>query len=225
MIDIAQRLLAESEPDNADFMFRLLPGMRREDILGVRMPALRRLARELRGTLEAAAFMAALPHRYLDEDNLHAILVSDLRDFEACLAALDAFLPFVDNWATCDAIAPACFKKHTDALLPQARRWMASAHPYTCRCGIGMLMRYYLEDAFDPQQLEWVSSIPANEYYIHMMIAWYFATALAKQYDAALPYLQQRRLDRRTHNKTIQKALESYRVTDAHKAELKALRR
>ena len=223
--DLTARLRALADPAYRQFQCRLMPTITPERVLGVRTPQLRALAREIAGTPEAAAFLAALPHAAYDENNLHGCLLSLMRDFDACLAAVDAFLPYIDNWATCDMLSPRVFARHTDALLASIRRWMASPHVYTCRFGIGMLMRYYLEPAaFRPEYLQWVAALRSDEYYVSMMIAWFFATALAKQYDAALPYLQQRALAPWTHNKAIQKALESDRVSDAHKACLRALR-
>ena len=224
MLDIRGRLLALEDPANADLQFKLAPGLRREDMLGIRFPALRQLAKEIQKSPESAAFLADLPHRYFDENNLHAVLISGIRNLDACVAALDAFLPHVDNWCTCDTLIPTCFKKHTGEALPHIRRWMGSAHTYTCRFGIGALMRFYLDGDFDPEYLSWVAEIRSEEYYINMMIAWYFATALAKQYDAALPLIQSRALASWTHNKAIQKAIESFRVTPEHKEALRKLK-
>ena len=224
MDDIRARLFSLRDEAYVDFMAPLVPTVPRETILGVRSPDIRRLARSLRGTPEAAAFLQALPHAYYDENNLHAALIAEMRDFDACIAALDAFLPFVDNWATCDMMNPKCLSKRLPELLPHARRWMESEHPYTCRFGIGLLMRWYLGDAFEPRYLDWAAAVPTGHYYVHMMVAWYFATALTKQYDAALPYLTAHRLDRRTHNKAIQKACESYCIPPERKEELRGLR-
>ena len=150
-------------------------------------------------------------------NNVHGCLISAMTDYEQTVAALDAFLPYVDNWATCDLISPKAFKKHPAPLLEQCRTWMASDHAYTVRFGIGVLLSFYLDDAFAPEQLEWAADLRSGEYYVNMMTAWYFATALAKQYDAALPYIQHQRLDPWTHNKAIQKAVESYRITPEQK--------
>ena len=166
----------------------------------------------------------SLPHRYFDENQVHAFILSEEKDFEMCIDGLEQFLPYVDNWATCDQLSPRCFNKHMQELLPFIRKWMRSKHTYTKRFGIGMLMRYFLDEAFRPEYLEWVASIKSDEYYIRMMQAWFFATALAKQWDATLPYIEQHRLEKDTHNKTIQKAVESFRITDEQKALLKTLR-
>ena len=176
------------------------------------------------GTQEAADFLSALPHETFEENNLHAVLLSGIRDYDALLAALDAFLPFVDNWSTCDTLRPDAVRKH----LPEFERvidgCLASEHPYTVRFGIEMLMAYYLGEAFAPVQLERVAAIRSEHYYVRMMQAWYFATALAKQYESTLPVLEERKLEKWTHNKTIQKACESYRVSEEHKAYLKTLK-
>ena len=224
MPDIGEQLLALRDPGNAAFQARLTPGIDRDRFLGVRTPEIRKLAKALRGSPEAAEFMERLPHDYFDENNLHAVLVEQIKDFDACIHALDCFLPFVDNWATCDIMSPKCFKKHLPELLPHIRRWMESNHTYTCRFGIGMLMRWYLDDAFDPKYLDWVATLRSEEYYINMMIAWYFATALAKQYAASLPFIQNKKLAPWTHNKAIQKAIESYRIPPEQKALLREMR-
>ena len=168
-------------------------------------------------------FLTDLPHRYLDENNLHALILNEEKDCAAAVAAIDAFLPYVDNWATCDALRPKAFKKHPPALPDECRRWIKSGATYTVRFGIEMLMTHYLDEDFRPEYLEEVSIIKSKEYYVNMMIAWYFATALAKQYEAAVPYIEQRRLDQWTHNKTIRKAIESCRITEESKAYLRTL--
>ena len=221
---VRQRLEALADESNAAFLSRLLPGVELETVLGVRMPALRALAKELRGTDEAAAFLAALPHRYLDENNLHALLINDLRGYEDALAALDAFLPYVDNWATCDALRPKAVKKKLADFRGRIDGYLASAAPYTVRFGIEMLMCHYLDAAFVPEQNEFVASIRSEHYYVRMMQAWYFATALAKQWDGTIATLEQRRLESWTHAKTIQKAIESYRISEEKKAYLRTLK-
>ena len=168
-------------------------------------------------------FLTDLPHRYLDENNLHALILNEEKDCAAAVAAIDAFLPYMDNWATCDALRPKAFKKHPSALPDECRRWMRSGATYTVRFGIEMLMTHYLDEDFRPEYLEEVSIIKSKEYYVNMMIAWYFATALAKQYEAAISYIEQRRLDQWTHNKTIRKAIESCRITEERKAYLRTL--
>ncbi len=221
---IRERLEALADPKNADFLAPLVPDVPREKMLGVRLPALRRLEKELRGTPEAAAFLRALPHELQDENHLHAMLISNLRDYETVLSALEEFLPQVDNWAVCDTLRPAAVKKRPADFERRIDAYLASAHPYTQRFGIEMLMSYYLGEAFDPSQLARVAAVPSEHYYVRMMQAWYFATALAKQYDSALRVIEERRLEKWTHNKTIQKAIESYRVSEEHKAYLRTLK-
>ena len=222
--DITTLLFDLQDKSYADFQSKLLPTVPRETVIGVRTPDLRKLAKQLRRTPAAKEFLQSLPHRYFDENQLHAFILSEEKDFGTCLAELERFLPFVDNWATCDQLSPRCFKKHAAELLPLIRKWMRSKHTYTKRFGIGTLMRYYLDENFKPEYLEQVASIKSDEYYIRMMQAWFFATALAKQWDATLPYIGQHRLEKDTHNKTIQKAVESFRITDEQKAFLKTLR-
>lgn len=221
---VFQRLSELSDPTYRDFHAGLIPNISPETILGVRVPALRKLARELRGSAEAQEFMAALPHEYYDENCLHGLLINDIKDFGATVSALDAFLPYVDNWAVCDLISPRSFKSRPPELAAHVRRWLESSHSYTVRFGIGVLMSFYLDEGFEPAQLEAVAERCCEEYYVNMMVAWYFATALAKQPEAALPYIENRRLSRWTHNKAIQKSIESRRIPDETKAHLKTLR-
>ena len=217
------RLFALRDETNAAFMARLVPTLPPESVLGVRMPDCRALAKELCRMPDIGDFLTDLPHRYLDENNLHALILNEEKDCAAAVAAIDAFLPYVDNWATCDALRSKAFKKHPSALPDECRRWMRSGATYTVRFGIEMLMTHYLDESFRPEYLEEVSIIKSKEYYVNMMIAWYFATALAKQYEAAVPYIEQRRLDQWTHNKTIRKAIESCRITEERKAYLRTL--
>lgn len=221
---IRERLIELADVKYGDFQKKLMPTVPREKIIGVRTPELRKLARELSGTAEAEAFILALPHEFYDENNLHGFLISRIRDFDTCVAAVDAFLPYVDNWATCDLMSPAVFKRNTERLLPNILRWTASGETYTVRFGLEMLMSFYLDGEFKPEYLDVAASVRSSEYYVNMMIAWFFATALAKQYLTALPYIEERRLDAWTHNKAIQKAIESYRITDEQKAYLRTLR-
>ena len=221
---IRARLFALQDEGYRAFHSRLMPTGPPETVIGVRVPALRRLAMRLAGTPQAEAFLRELPHTYYEENNLHAFLLESIRDYDAALAATEKFLPYIDNWATCDSFCPKVFAKHKEDLLPVLRRWMASDHPYTVRYGMEMLMRYYLDEDFRPEHLAWAAAVHSGEYYINMMRAWYFATALAKQPEAALPWLTARRLDVWTHNKTIQKAVESSRIPAETKAFLRTLR-
>lgn len=225
MSTLTQRLYALTEEGYRRFQIPLLPTVDPERVLGVRTPALRKLAKELAGTPEAEAFLQELPHRYYEENNLHAFLVEQIKDYEACIAAIDAFLPYVDNWSTCDGWSPKVLGKHPTELIGKIREWMESPHPYTVRYGIGMLQRYFLDERFSPDYPEWVAAVKREEYYVQMMMAWYFATALAKQYQATLPLLEEQRLTPWVHNKTIQKARESFRISPEQKAYLKTLKR
>ncbi len=221
---IRQRLFELQDIKYKEFHSKLMPTVDKDRVLGVRTPDLRRLARELKGTAQASVFLETLPHDYYEENNLHGFLLEYIRDYNACLEAVDTFLPYVDNWATCDTMSPKVFKKHLPEFISQIQAWMGAEHTYTVRYGIGMLMRYYLEEAFQPEYLEWVAAVKSEEYYINMMVSWYFATALAKQYTFAVPYLENHRLSPWIHNKTIQKACESYRLDDNQKKYLKSLK-
>ena len=226
--EIREALLSHADEGYKAFQCPLMPTVDPATVIGVRTPVLRRMAKDLRGTAGREALMNDLPHTYFEENQLHAFLIEQERDFTAAVAALDAFLPFVDNWATCDQLSPKVFKGRFSELLPHIRRWMADPAPYTCRFGLGMLMRYGLGEDFAPAFLAEAADPAITErehYYVRMMVAWFFATALATQYPATIPYLAEQRLPLWTHNKAIQKACESLRVTEAHKGELKALRR
>lgn len=224
MTEIQQRLFALQDVGYRDFHAALMPTVDKALVIGVRMPALRALAKELKGTELAADFMAALPHKYYEENNLHAALIGHIRDFQPCLTALERFLPYVDNWATCDMMNPRALAKDKAALLERIRLWLQSGHTYTVRFGMEMLMNHFLEEDFREEYPALVASVRSEEYYVRMMQAWYFATALAKQYEAAVTYLEQRRLGAWVHNKTIQKARESFRVSQEQKEYLKSLK-
>lgn len=222
---IQERLFGLQDLKYREFSGKLTPTVDIEAVIGVRTPELRKLAREIAKMPESREFLKILPHFYYEENNLHGFLIEQIKDYEECMEEVEVFLPYIDNWATCDLISPKVFKKHLPELLEKIKEWMVSEHTYTVRFGIEMLMRHYLEeDTFLEEYLEMVAAIRSEEYYVNMMIAWYFATALAKQYDATIPYMEQRRLDRWTHNKTIQKAVESYRVSDEQKVYLRSLR-
>ena len=221
---IRAQLFALQDKEYQVFYSRLMPTLPPETVIGVRVPLLRRLAKQLADTPEAEAFLQCLPHFYYEENALHAFLLEPVRDYGTALAATERFLPYVDNWAVCDSFSPKVFAQHKPELLCAIRRWLGSDQVYTVRYGIGMLMRYYLDDAFRPEYLAWVAAVHSEEYYVNMMRAWYFATALAKQPAAALPWLTDKRLDVWTHNKTIQKAVESYRIPPEQKQALRALR-
>jgi len=225
--DIRQRLFDLQDHAYRDFQVKLIPSMDPEKIIGVRTPELRKLARELakgKDADELAGFLQDLPHTYFDEDQLHAFVISGMKDYETCIWYLERFLPYIDNWATCDQLSPKVLGRHKEELLERIREWIHSDSTYTVRFAIGMLMRHYLDEDYKEEYADMVASVRAGEYYIDMMIAWYFATALAKQYDAVLPYLKERKLDPWTHNKTIQKAIESYRITPEQKDYLRTLK-
>ncbi len=226
--DIYKELVSLQDKGYRDMQITTIPSLDPDSIIGVRTPALRSLAKELSKREDIDKFLNSLPHKYFEENQLHAFLIEQERDFTAAVSAVDAFLPFVDNWSTCDQRSAAAFKGHFAELLPHVRRWMADPAPYTCRFGLGMLMRYGLDGDFDPVFLEEAAdpAITGREhYYVRMMVAWFFATALAKRYDETLPYIVEGRLPLWTHNKAIQKACESFRVTEEHKGELRAMRR
>ena len=225
MQSITEKLFALQDLKYKKFHSKLMPTIDSDVIIGVRTPDLRKLTKELKGTPEAEQFLTELPHHYYEENNLHAFLIETIKDFDVCIAALNEFLPYVDNWATCDMMAPKVLKKDLPKLYEWVKLWIASGETYTIRFGVNMLMKYYLDEAFLPDYPELVASICSEEYYIKMVVAWYFATALAKQYETVLPYLLDHRLDVWTHNKTIQKAVESYRITPEQKAFLKTLKR
>ena len=224
MDELQTRLFALQDPDYRAFQCKLIPAVPPETVIGIRTPRLRQLAKTFSKEPEAAVFLQSLPHRYYEENNLHGMLIEQIRDYDWCVEELDRFLPYVDNWATCDLMAPKVLGKHKSRLVGDIRRWMASGRPYTVRFGMEMLMRHFLDGEFEPVYLDWAADIRSEEYYVNMMTAWFFATALAKQYEAAVFYLENRRLDRWTHNKAIQKATESFRVSAEHKTYLRTLK-
>lgn len=221
---VEQDLFEMQDLKYREFHSRLMPGIDKETIIGIRMPVLRKFTREFAKTPEAECFLRDLPHRYYEENNMHMMIVSWIKDYGMCLAELERFLPYVNNWATCDLPAPKCFAKHKEELLPEIRRWIASEKTYTIRYGIDMLMNFYLDEDFSPEYLKLAADVRSEEYYVNMMIAWYLATALAKQWEATIPYLEERRLPEWIHRKTIQKAIESYRITPEQKVYLRSLR-
>lgn len=225
MTEIQRQLFALRDQAYKDFHKKLIPTIDSNRIIGVRTPILRSMAKRWAGQPEAQAFLHALPHTYYEENNLHAFLLEQITDYPTLLAELHAFLPYIDNWATCDGLRPKCVKKHLPEFLQEIRGWMQSERTYTVRFGINMLMSFYLDDAFQEEYLSWAAQVQSKEYYVQMMQAWYFATALAKQWDSTIGYLQTGQLSTWVHNKTIQKAIESRRVTDQHKQYLRTLKR
>lgn len=219
--DLIKDLFALQDLKYKDFHAKLMPTINKEKIIGIRTPELRNFAKDFNKSDYKNEFLNSLPHYYYEENNLHAFLIEKEKDFDTAIALTDLFLPKIDNWATCDMLRPKVFAKHNEKLLKHIENWIKSKHPYTIRFGIEMLMIHFLGENFSPDFPDEISKIKSDEYYVKMMIAWYFATALAKQYDIILPYFKNQILDVWTHNKAIQKAIESYRITNEHKAELR----
>ncbi len=222
--EIREELFRLQDTQYRTFQAKLIPTAGPETFIGVRTPELRKYAKQLEKREDVQEFLDALPHRYFDENQLHAFLLSRIKDYDRCMGEVLRFLPYVNNWATCDQMSPKVFRKHRQELLEKIRIWIRSDETYTIRFGVGMLMEHYLDEDFDPAYPEMAAGIRSEEYYVNMMRAWYFATALAKQYDAVIPFVENRRLDVWTHNKTIQKAVESYRITPGQKDYLKSLK-
>lgn len=222
---VQEELFAMQDLAYRAFHSKLIPNVNPEKIIGVRTPNLRSYAKQFAKRREAEDFLRQLPHEYYEENNLHAFLIEQMRDYQRCVEEWNRFLPYVDNWATCDMPSPKVFRKHLPELIVQIRQWMDSGETYTVRFGIGMLMRFYLEpETFSEEYLQWVAQVRSDEYYVNMMVAWYFATALAKQWEAVVPYIEERRLTQWCHNKSIQKAVESRRITPEQKTYLRGLR-
>lgn len=224
-MNIQERLFELQDEKYGDFQANLTPTMKRENIIGVRVPMLRKFAKEVKKDAACETFLQALPHDYYDENMLHSILLAETKDYDKTIAYVDSFLPYVDNWAVCDTLSPKIFKKHRDKLITKIYEWSNSKETYTCRFGLDMLMTHYLDEDFKEEYLELPASIRSEEYYVNMMIAWFFATALAKQWEATIPYIENNRMDKWAHNKTIQKAIESYRITPEQKEYLRSLKR
>ena len=222
--DVQKRLFEMQDAEYRDFHAKLVPTMEKTKFIGIRTPMLRKFAKKFGKTEESEIFLQVLPHQYYEENNLHGLLIEQIRDYDKCLEELERFLPFIDNWATCDLLALHMMKKHRDIFIREVFRWIESDQPYTIRFGISMLMRHYLDEEFKTEYPEKVAAIRSEEYYVNMMRAWYFATALAKQYEKVLPFLEKRQMDVWTHTKTIQKAIESYRITSEQKEYLRTLR-
>ena len=218
---ISKRLFDLSDTDYKNFSASLMPTIDKDRVIGVRVPIVRKFAKEIFGTQAAKEFTKALPHEYFEENNLHAFLIANINDYKECVAELDRFLPYIDNWATCDSLRPVCFSKNKDLLIKDIYRWLSSKDEYAVRFGIEMLMVHYLGDCFKKEYAERVANIKSDKYYINMMIAWYFATGLAKNYNEFLPFIKDNKLSPWVHNKAIQKSTESYRITDEQKAVLR----
>ena len=224
MTDLQKILFSMADEKYKNFQSKLMPTVPKEKIIGIRTPVLRKFAKDFSKTPEAKIFLKNLPHEYYEENNLHAFLLEYITDFDECAKAVTKFLPFVDNWATCDSMSPKVFEKNKEKLLGHIEKWLSASDTYSVRFGIKMLMEHFLGENFSLKYPERVAKTKSEEYYIKMMQAWYFATALAKQYDAVLPFIESRKLEKWTHNKTIQKAVESYRITEEQKEYLKTLK-
>ncbi len=224
-MNITDELFKLQDAEYKNFYSRLMPTLPPEKVIGVRVPQLRKLAKVYAKAQESHAFLKALPHTYYEEDNVHAFVIEQMRDFNAALLETERFLPYIDNWATCDMFLPKVFKTNKEKLIPYVQKWLLSDEAYTVRYGMGILLKLFLDEDFKAEHLKWVADVQSEEYYIRMMQAWYFATALSKQYDSAVVYLIEGRLDLWTHNKTIQKAVESYRIDKETKVYLKTLKR
>ena len=222
--DLHKKLFTLQDLKYRDMQVKIIPSIAPESVIGVRTPELQAMAKDLLKAGDYKDFLKDLPHPYFEENQLQAFIISGIKDLNECMEELERFLPYVDNWATCDQMSPKIFKKHKEALLPHIKDWIRSEKTYTVRFSVGMLMEHFLDDAFDPCYPAMVAEIRSEEYYVNMMIAWYFATALAKQYESILPYIEQKRLDDWTHNKAIQKSVESRRITEEQKIYLKSLK-
>ena len=222
--EIRVELFKMQDMDYRDFNSKLIPTVDQESMIGIRTPDLRKYAKQLGKSSDVIEFLQTLPHKYFDENQLHAFIISEIKDFKNCIDEINRFLPYIDNWATCDQLSPKVFKKYHNELFEYIKDWLKSDKVYTLRFGIGMLMEHFLDEDFDILYPETVSKIRSGEYYINMMIAWYFATALAKQYESIIPFIENNSLDIWTHNKAIQKAVESLRISDEKKEYLKSLK-
>lgn len=223
-MDLTNRLMVLADEKYADFQAKLTPTVARERFIGVRVPAARKLAKEVYKSGEYEAFLSDLPHKYFDENMLHGLILSEYKDYDACIQMVDDFLPYVDNWAVCDILSPKSFKKNRDKLMQKILEWTESDRAYTVRFGLEMLMTHFLDEDFQVAYLKIPAKVRSEDYYVNMMIAWFFATALAKQWSDAIPYIENRVLEPWTHNKTIGKARESYRLADDEKEYLKTLK-
>jgi len=225
MNKILDDLFSLQDKEYRDFNSKLIPNIKKETVIGVRVPILRKFAKEIKNSCVANDFLNSLPHKYLEENILHALLIENIKTYDDTINALNEFLPFVDNWAVCDIMSIKIFKKHLDILPEQLNKWLNSSHPYTIRFAIKMYMTYFLEECFKTSYMTKIAEIQSDEYYVNMMIAWYFATALAKQYDEVIEFLENNKLPLWVHNKTIQKAIESYRIKEEQKEHLRTLKR
>ena len=224
MTHLQEELFKLQDTAYRDFNSSLIPGIDKETVIGIRTPVLRKFAKEYAKSGETEQFMRELPHEFYEENNLHMMLIGQIKDYDECISELEKFLPYIDNWATCDSPLPKCFDKNKEDVLERAKNWIATDATYVKRYGMGVMMRLFLDEDFKEEYIQLVASVKSEEYYVNMMIAWYMATALAKQYDKILPFIEKQKLDVWTHNKTIQKAIESYRITPEQKEYLRRLK-
>lgn len=225
MTHLQEELFELQDIKYRDFNSSLIPGIEKETVIGVRIPVLRKFAKEYAKSGETEQFMRELPHKYYEENNLHMMLIAQIKDYDKCISETEKFLPHIDNWATCDSPLPKCFDKNKEDVLGRAKNWIATDATYVKRYGMGVMMRLFLDEDFKEEYIQLVAGVKSEEYYVNMMIAWYMATALAKQWNAVIPYIEQRKLSPWVHRKTIQKAVESYRITDEQKIYLKSFRK
>ena len=221
---LTDELFKLQDKEYAEFSHKITPNIEGDRFIGVRLPQIRKISKEYSNTKESREFLDSLPHKYLEENMLHGLLIANIKDYDSFIVEIDKFLPYVDNWAVCDTMSPTVFKKHKQELLIKIKEWTKSKHLYTARFGIGMLMKHFLDEDFKKDYLK-IPLIKTKEYYLQMMIAWFYATALAKQWDSTIPYIENNKLDTWIHNKTIQKSIESFRVSEEHKEYLRSLRR
>lgn len=224
MTHLQEELFKLQDTGYRDFNSSLIPGVDKDKVIGIRTPVLRKFAKEYAKSGETEKFMRELPHEFYEENNLHMMLISQIKGYDECISEIEKFLPYIDNWATCDLPLPKCFDKNKEDILERAKKWIATDAAYVKRYGMGVMMRLFLDEDFKEEYIQIIASVKSEEYYVNMMIAWYMATALAKQWDAAIPYIQERRLSEWVHRKSIQKAVESYRITPEQKDYLKGLR-
>lgn len=225
MTHLQEELFKLQDTVYRNFHSSLMPGVDKEAVIGVRTPVLRAFAKKFSKTEEAEQFMTELPHKYYEENNLHMMLIAQIKDYDKWISETEKFLPYIDNWATCDSPLPKCFDKNKEDVLERAKNWIATDATYVKRYGMGVMMRLFLDEDFKEEYIQLVAGVKSEEYYVNMMIAWYMATALAKQWNTVIPYIEQRKLSPWVHRKTIQKAVESYRITDEQKIYLKSFRK
>ena len=224
-MEIIETLFSLKDEEYKKFHCKLMPTVNSDNVIGVRIPIIRKLAKEISDEEYAVEFRNTLPHKFYEENNLHVFFINGIKDYSECIFEVNRFLPYIDNWATCDSLRPVCFARNKDRLITEIKKWIESDKTYTVRFAIEMLMVYYLEEAFDNEYLDMVASVSHDDYYVKMMIAWYFATALAKRWKDIVPYLEKERLDKWIHNKTISKAIESFRITKEQKEYLRKMRK